>query len=80
MIEACVPRELARSVLPLATYSHMFGTVNLHNLFRFIAERSHGHAQYEIRVYSNVLLKMAMSVAPVATQAFIDKIGYSFDE
>ncbi len=34
-----VPRELARSVLPVSTYSHMFATVNLHNLFRFLAER-----------------------------------------
>ena len=42
------PRELARSVLPVATYSHMFATMNLHNLFRFLAERLHPHAQYEI--------------------------------
>jgi thymidylate synthase (FAD) len=31
-----VAREIARSVLPVATYSHMFGTVNLLNLMRFL--------------------------------------------
>ena len=46
------PRELARSVLPLGTYSHMFATANLHNWFNFLRERLHPHAQYEIRVYA----------------------------
>lgn len=36
------PRELARGVLPLNTYTHFFGTVNLHNLFRFLKLRLHG--------------------------------------
>src|SRR5262249_8894696 len=31
-----VPRELARSVLPVATYSHMFAKTNLRNLFHFM--------------------------------------------
>jgi thymidylate synthase (FAD) len=70
MIADGVPRELARGVLPLNTYSHMFGTVNLLNLMKFIKLRSHEHAQYEIRVYSDAMLELARSVAPVATAAF----------
>jgi thymidylate synthase (FAD) len=65
-----VPRELARSVLPLATYSHMFGTVNLHNLFGFLRERLHEHAQYEIRVYAEAMLKLIEPIVPVAVDAF----------
>jgi len=64
-----VSRELARSVLPLATYSRMFATVNLHNLFHFIRLRSHGHAQYEIRVYSDAMAELAKMVAPLAVKA-----------
>src|SRR5262249_44568883 len=30
------PRELARSILPVATYSHMFAKVDLRNLFHFL--------------------------------------------
>src|SRR4051812_37754838 len=35
LLEGGWPRELARSVLPVATYSHMFATVNLLNLLKF---------------------------------------------
>lgn len=71
------PRELARSVLPLGTYSHMFATMNLHNLFRFLGERLHPHAQYEIRVYAEAILEMIRPIAPVAVAAFED--GLNFD-
>lgn len=69
------PRELARSVLPVGTYSHMFATVNLHNLFNFLRERLHPHAQYEIRVYAEAMLKMIEPVVPVATKAFKDSVA-----
>lgn len=64
------PRELARSVLPVATYSHMFATMNLHNLFRFLSERLHPHAQYEIRVYAEAMLELIEPIVPVAARAF----------
>lgn len=65
-----VAREIARSVLPVATYSHMFGTVNLLNLMRFLALRDHPHAQYEIRVYAEAMRELAKTVAPVSIAAF----------
>ena len=64
------PREIARSVLPVATYSHMFATANLHNWFRFLAERLHPHAQYEIRVYAAAMLDMIEEQFPVAAKHF----------
>jgi thymidylate synthase (FAD) len=64
------PRELARSVLPVSTYSHMFATVNLLNLFRFLTLRCDSHAQYEIRVYADAMRELARSVAPVAVSAW----------
>lgn len=70
MLEAGCPRELARTVLPFATYSHMFATMNLHNLFRFLGERLHEHAQYEIRVYANAMLELIEPIVPVAVAAF----------
>lgn len=73
MIKDGVPRELARSVLPVSTYSHMFATVNLNNLAKFCSLRSHSHAQYEIRVYSDAMLKLAHSVCPIAVKAICEK-------
>ena len=69
-----MPRELARSVLPVGTYSHMFCTVDLHNLFRFLTERLHSHAQYEIRVYAEAMLKLIEPIVPVAVKAFKDNL------
>lgn len=65
-----VPRELARLVLPLNTYSHMFATVNLHNLFHFIRLRNHPHAQHEIQVYAEAMLRLIEPLVPVSVSAF----------
>ena len=64
------PRELARSVLPVATYSHMFAKVDLHNLFHFLSLRCHSHAQYEIRVYADAMLRLIEPIVPVAVGAW----------
>lgn len=65
-----MPRELARAVLPVAMYSRMQASVDLHNLFHFLRLRLHSHAQYEIRVYAQAMLEMAETVAPISTAAF----------
>jgi thymidylate synthase (FAD) len=65
-----VARELARSVLPVNTYSHMFASVNLLNLFRFLTLRCHEHAQHEIRVYAQAMLELTKSVVPVCAAAW----------
>jgi len=67
--EGC-PRELARSVLPVGTYSHMFATVDLHNLMHFLRLRLHSHSQYEIRVYAEAMLKLIEPIVPHSVAAF----------
>jgi len=73
LINQGCPREIARSVLPVGTYSHMFATANLFNWMRFLGERLHPHAQYEIRVYAQSILALLKSQYPVAMAAFIEK-------
>jgi thymidylate synthase (FAD) len=58
------PRELARSVLPMSTYSKMYATVNLWNLFHFLTLRCDPHAQYEIRVYAEAMADMLQVIVP----------------
>jgi thymidylate synthase (FAD) len=65
-----VAREIARSVLPVATYSHMFCTVNLLNLLKFLTLRCDGHAQYEIRVYADAMRDLIRPVVPVTVEAW----------
>jgi len=69
-----MPRELARAVLPLATYSHMFATVDLHNLMHFLRLRLHSHSQYEIRVYAEAMLKLIEPLVPHSVNAFKEHV------
>jgi thymidylate synthase (FAD) len=64
------PRELARSVLPVSTYSHMFAKVDLRNLLHFLDLRTHEHAQYEIRVYADAIVSLIEAVVPVTVAAW----------
>ena len=70
LLEKKIPRELARSVLPVNTYSHMFCTVNLLNLLKFITLRDHDHAQYEIVQYARAMKELIRPVVPVTLAAF----------
>jgi thymidylate synthase (FAD) len=70
MLSAGVARELARSVLPVATYSHMFASVDLLNLLKFFQLRDHSHAQYEIRVYAQAMKQLIEPFVPAVIKAF----------
>lgn len=79
LIERGWPRELARGYLPLATYSRMSATANLHNWMRFLKERLHPHAQYEIRVYAEAIASMMDVLYPTAMAAFREKYKGRFE-
>jgi thymidylate synthase (FAD) len=65
-------RELARMNLTLNTYTQWYWKTNLHNLFHFLSLRADSHAQYEIRVYAEVMLRMTEAWVPIASAAFRD--------
>lgn len=65
-----VPREVARVNLPLSTYSRMFSTVDLLNLFHFITLRDSPHAQREIQVYAAAMKELVRPIVPYAVAAF----------
>lgn len=70
LIKSGWPRELARGILPVATYSKMYASVDLHNLFHFLKLRLHEHAQYEIRVYAEAMLELIRPIVPIAVEAW----------
>ena len=65
-------RELARMNLTLNTYTQWYWKTNLHNLFHFLSLRADPHAQYEIRVYADVMMGMTEAWVPAAGAAFRD--------
>jgi len=70
LLERGAPRELARGVLPMNTYSHMFATVNLLNLLKFLTLRFDAHAQLEMQWYAKALKELAEEVAPECVRAW----------
>jgi thymidylate synthase (FAD) len=65
-------RELARMNLTLATYTTWYWKVNVHGLMNFLRLRADHHAQYEIRVYAEVLLDIMRQWLPMTHNAFMD--------
>ncbi|HKP54766.1 MAG TPA: FAD-dependent thymidylate synthase [Chloroflexia bacterium] len=65
-----IARELARTVLPLSTYTQFYWQMNLHNLFHFLRLRMDPHAQKEIRDLASQVAVCAKAVAPIAWEAF----------
>ena len=69
---AGLARELSRAVLPASTYTQWYWKVDLHNLFHFLRLRADAHAQYEIRVYADVICEIVKDWVPAAWAAFED--------
>jgi thymidylate synthase (FAD) len=65
-------RELARMNLPANVYTQWYWKTDLHNLFHFLRLRADAHAQYEIRVYAELMCKLVADWVPAAYAAFED--------
>ncbi len=65
-------RELARMNLTLNFYTQWYWKIDLHNLLHFLSLRADPHAQYEIRVYADVMLETLKRWVPITYDAFCD--------
>ena len=65
-------RELARIGLTLSTYTQWYWKIDLHNLLHFLSLRLDHHAQYEIRVYAEIIMGIVRQWAPNVVEAFED--------
>lgn len=63
-------RELARMDLTLNTYTQWYWKTDLHNLFHFLRLRADPHAQHEIRVYAEAMLKIVEAWVPLCHEAY----------
>lgn len=64
-LENGIPREQARALLPLGTYTRFYWTVNGSSLINFLNLRLDKHAQKEIREYAAAILELVKEVAPL---------------
>jgi thymidylate synthase (FAD) len=71
-LQAGVSREQARMLLPVNLYTEWYWLSDLHNLFHFLALRCDAHAQWEIRVFAEAMLKLIEPIVPLAVEAWND--------
>lgn len=67
-----IARELARMNLPVNIYTQWYWKIDLHNLLHFLHLRADIHAQYEIRVYAEIMLSLVKQWVPITYDAFMD--------
>ena len=65
-------RELARMNLTLNTYTQWYWKTDLLNLMNFLRLRVDHHAQYEIRVYADIMLDTLKRWVPITYGAFME--------
>lgn len=70
--EPQLARELARMNLTLNYYTQWYWKIDLHNLLHFLSLRKDAHAQYEIRVYADIIGSIVERWVPLAWEAFRD--------
>ncbi|HEY6604708.1 MAG TPA: FAD-dependent thymidylate synthase [Gaiellaceae bacterium] len=73
MLEQGVAKEVARTVLPLSTYTKYYWSCNPRSLMHFCSLRNHEAAQYEIREYAAAAESFLERLMPVTHAAFVER-------
>ena len=71
LLEQGVAKEVARAVLPLATYTKYYWSCNPRSLMHFCSLRNHDAAQFEIRQYAAAAESFLERLMPVTHAAFV---------
>jgi len=71
LVDSGVCREQARGVLPQNLYTQYYGTVNLHNLLKFVSLRIHEGAQWEIQQVAKACLDIVRQHFPHSVESYI---------
>jgi thymidylate synthase (FAD) len=71
LVEKGVARELARSVMPVGSYTQFYWTVNARALMNFVSLRNSEFAQLEIRRYAEAVEAFFAREMPITHAAFV---------
>lgn len=70
LLDHGVAKELARIVLPLATFTQIHVNMDLHNLMHMLYLRTDSHAQLELQELARAIAVIAMQIWPVTIGLF----------
>jgi thymidylate synthase (FAD) len=71
MLKWGVAKEMARMVLPANLYTAFYGTVNAHNLMKFLRQRNADNAQWEIHEYAFAVEEIFKEKMPITYEAWV---------
>ena len=77
LLEVGSSRELARTVLPVGTYTEWFWKIDLHNLLHFLKLRMDPHAQKEIRDFAEHIGRIVAEWVPEVWWAWENYVRYA---
>lgn len=66
-----IAKEIARSVMPVATYTQFYWTVNARSLINFLSLRNDEQAQLEIALYAEIIEELFAQKMPITYNSFI---------
>jgi thymidylate synthase (FAD) len=72
LLEQGVAKEVARTVLPLSTYTKYYWSCNPRSLMHFCGLRNSEQAQFEIREYASAAETFLERLMPITHAAFIE--------
>jgi thymidylate synthase (FAD) len=76
MLEKGLVKELARGILPYNLYTQLYWKIDLKNLLHFLDVRCDKHAQKEIKVVADAILKLIKCIVPWTIDAWEDYSPY----
>ena len=65
-------KRTCKNEFNLNTYTQWYWKTDLLNLMNFLRLRADSHAQYEIRVYADIMLDTVKKWVPITYEAFMD--------
>lgn len=71
MIMNGIAKEIARSVMPVATYTQFYWTVNARSLINFLSLRNDEQAQLEIALYAEIIEEIFAQKMPATYNSFM---------
>lgn len=71
LLDFGLQREIARLVLPLATYTQFIWTVNGRSLMNFLSLRADSHAQWEMQQFAIAVARIFKQLCPWTYEAFL---------
>lgn len=71
LLEQGIAKEVARLVLPLATYTKYYWSCNPRSLMHFCSLRNHPDAQFEIREYASAAESFLEKLMPITHASYL---------